>query len=92
MRAKKIELNVVIWSAVIAGYAQRGCGYEALDVFRQMQLTRSEANAVTLVSLLSGCASIGALPQGKETHCYAIKCIMNIDENDAGDELMVIER
>ncbi|KAK9278733.1 hypothetical protein L1049_028309 [Liquidambar formosana] len=90
MRAAKIELNVVTWSAVIAGYAQRGCGYEALDVFRQMQLTGSDPNAVTLVSLLSGCASIVALPQGKETHCYAIKCILNIDENDAGDELMVI--
>lgn len=90
MRREKIELNVVTWSAAIAGYAQRGHGYEALDVFREMKLCGSEPNVVTLVSLLSGCASVGALCQGKETHCYAIKHILNLHKNDLGDDLMVI--
>lgn len=90
MRVEKVDLNVVTWSAVIAGYAQRGLGYEALDVFRQMQLSGSEPNVVTLVSLLSGCASMGALHQGKETHCYAVKYILNLCNNDPGDDLMVI--
>ena len=90
IQEEKIELNVVTWSAVIAGYAQRGLGREALDVFRQMRLFGSEPNVVTVVSLLSGCASEGALLHGKETHCYAIKWILNLDENDPGDDLMVI--
>ncbi|KAH1047883.1 hypothetical protein J1N35_038667 [Gossypium stocksii] len=90
MREEKIELDVVTWSAVIAGYAQKGHGYEALGVFRQMQLCGSKPNVVTLVSILSGCASIAALLRGKETHCYAIKCVLNYDWNDPGEDLMVI--
>ncbi|KAF5469247.1 hypothetical protein F2P56_013335 [Juglans regia] len=90
MREEKIKLNVVTWSAVIAGYAQRGHGYEALGVFRQMRACGLEPNVVTLMSLLSGCASVGALFHGKETHCYAIKCILNLEGGDSGDDLMVI--
>ncbi|XP_065869275.1 pentatricopeptide repeat-containing protein At5g16860 [Euphorbia lathyris] len=90
MREAKIDLDVVSWSAVIAGYAQREHGYEALDVFRQMQVSGSKPNEVTLVSLLSGCASVGALCQGKEAHCYAIKCFLNFDRSDPRDELLVI--
>ncbi|XP_052182864.1 pentatricopeptide repeat-containing protein At5g16860 [Diospyros lotus] len=90
MQKEDIKLNVVTWSAVIAGYAQRDHGYEAINVFQQMQLSGLEPNVVTLVSLLSGCASVGALLQGKETHCYAIKRILNFDGSDPGDDLMVI--
>lgn len=90
MREKNIELNVVTWSAVIAGYAQRGLGYEALDVFRQMIVSGSQPNAVTFVSVLSGCAASGALEQGKETHCYVIKQLMNLEGNDPGEDMMVI--
>ncbi|KAI3465397.1 hypothetical protein Pfo_022060 [Paulownia fortunei] len=90
MRGKDIELNVVTWSAVIAGYAQRGLGYEALDVFREMIVSGSQPNAVTLVSVLSGCAASVALVQGKETHCYVIKQFLNMEGNDPGDEMMVI--
>lgn len=90
MREGQIKLNVVTWSAVIAGYAQRGCGHEALDVFRDMLCHRSKPNAITLVSLLSGCASIGALIQGKETHCYAIKCVLNGQDSWIGDDLNVL--
>nr|AYM00584.1 pentatricopeptide repeat protein [Salvia miltiorrhiza] len=90
MREKNIELNVVAWSAVIAGYAQRGLGYEALNVFKQMVVSGSQPNAVTLVSVLSGCAACGALDSGKETHCYAIKQVLNLEGNDSGDDMMVI--
>ncbi|XP_074366966.1 pentatricopeptide repeat-containing protein At5g16860 [Apium graveolens] len=90
MKMEKIDLNVVTWSAVIGAYAQRGLGYEALDVFRQMQLSGSEPNIITLLSLLSGCASVGALLQGKETHCYAMKEVLNVSTNDPGDNMMVI--
>ncbi|KAK7273426.1 hypothetical protein RIF29_14475 [Crotalaria pallida] len=90
MREEDIELDVVTWTAVIAGYAQRGHGCEALDVFRQMSSSGSLPNVVTLVSLLSGCASVGALLHGKETHCYAIKFILNFNGQNTRDDLMVI--
>ncbi|KAK6160737.1 hypothetical protein DH2020_004118 [Rehmannia glutinosa] len=90
MRKEGIGLNVVTWSAVIAAYAQRGLGYEALDVFREMIVSGSQPNAVTLVSVLSGCAACGALVQGKETQCYVIKRFLNLEGNDPGDEMMVI--
>ncbi|QCE01620.1 pentatricopeptide repeat-containing protein At5g16860 [Vigna unguiculata] len=86
MREEDIELDVVTWTAVITGYAQRGQGCEALDVFRQMCSCGSRPNAVTLVSLLSACASVGALLHGKETHCYAIKFILGLDGHDTGDD------
>ncbi|XP_020219860.1 pentatricopeptide repeat-containing protein At5g16860 [Cajanus cajan] len=86
MREENIELDVVTWTAVITGYAQRGQGCEALDVFRQMLNSGSRPNVVTLVSLLSACASVGALLHGKETHCYAIKFILNLDGQDPGDD------
>ncbi|KAG6438110.1 hypothetical protein SASPL_103046 [Salvia splendens] len=90
MREKTIELNVVAWSAVIAGYAQRGLGNEAIDVFKQMIVSGSQPNAVTLVSVLSGCAASGASNPGKETHCYVIKQVLNLEGNDSGDDMMVI--
>ncbi|KAG4964159.1 hypothetical protein JHK86_041027 [Glycine max] len=91
MTEENIELDVVTWTAVITGYAQRGQGCEALDVFRQMCDCGSRPNVVTLVSLLSACVSVGALLHGKETHCYAIKFILNLDGPDPGaDDLKVI--
>ncbi|KAL6184432.1 hypothetical protein ACLB2K_045833 [Fragaria x ananassa] len=90
MREEKIELNVVTWSAVIAGYAQRGHGYQAVDVFREMMACGSEPNVVTLVSLLSGCASAGALNHGRETHGYAIKWMLELEGNDPGNDMMII--
>lgn len=91
MREQNIKLNVVTWSAVIAGYAQRGLGKEALDVFRDMMWDlNSEPNAVTLASVLSGCAAAGELDKGREIHCYVIKKMLNLDWNDLDDDLMVI--
>ncbi|KAJ8537072.1 hypothetical protein K7X08_035473 [Anisodus acutangulus] len=90
MREEEIDLNVVTWSAVISGYAQRDLGYEALNIFKEMRLSGEEPNIITLVSVLSGCAAIGALRQGKETHCYAIKRMLSLEGRNAEESLMVI--
>ncbi|KAK4362715.1 hypothetical protein RND71_017956 [Anisodus tanguticus] len=90
MREEEIDLNVVTWSAVISRYAQRDLGYEALNIFKEMRLSGAEPNVITLVSVLSGCAAIGALHQGKETHCYAIKRMLRLEGSNAEEDLMVI--
>lgn len=86
MHKENIPLDVVTWSAVIAGYAQRGCGQEALNVFRQMVFSGLEPNSVTVISLLSSCASLGACCQGMETHAYSLKkCLLSLDNDFGGD-------
>eukprot|EP01018_Ginkgo_biloba_P024207 Gb_01226 [translate_table: standard] len=79
MQLAKVKLNVITWSSLIAGYAQNGYGEEALELFRQMQLAGVKPNSVTVGSLFSACALLEALQQGKEVHCYSIRC--GLDSN-----------
>lgn len=62
--------DVVAWSAMISGYAQRGCCREALDLFRDMQLAGVQPNEVTMVGVLSACAAAGALETGRWVHSF----------------------
>ncbi|PON71372.1 DYW domain containing protein [Trema orientale] len=60
------ERSVVSWNAMIAGYAQNEKYAEAVELFREMQQVGGLApNHVTLVSVLSACAHLGALDLGK---------------------------
>ncbi|KAK9742652.1 hypothetical protein RND81_03G188600 [Saponaria officinalis] len=90
MKNEHIEANIVTWSAVIAAYAQSERGYEALELCRKMINSGLEPNVVTLVSLLSGCACVGALLQGKEAHCYALKRLLKRDDSDLGRDLTIV--
>lgn len=61
--------NVVSWTAMIAGYAQNGKGYEALEVFREFSSYMMERpNHFMLASVINACASLGRLVSGKVTH------------------------
>ncbi|KAL5999208.1 putative pentatricopeptide repeat-containing protein [Asimina triloba] len=62
--------DLVAWNAMIAGYAQRGQSREALHLFGLMQTEGPRLNEVTLVSVLSACAHLGALDQGRWVHAY----------------------
>ncbi|KAG7025742.1 Pentatricopeptide repeat-containing protein, partial [Cucurbita argyrosperma subsp. argyrosperma] len=72
--------NVVSWNAMIAGYAQNENYADAIELFRQMQREGDPApNDVTLVSVLSACARLGALDiDGDE----AFKCFDEMIEDD----------
>ncbi|KAL6205375.1 hypothetical protein ACLB2K_022635 [Fragaria x ananassa] len=59
------QRNVVSWNAMIAGYAQNEKYDEAVGLFREMQECGLAPNDVTLVSVLSACAHLGALDLGK---------------------------
>eukprot|EP01018_Ginkgo_biloba_P034366 Gb_06115 [translate_table: standard] len=61
--------DVITWSAMISGYSQDGQG-EALQIFRKMPQAGIKPNELTLSSVLSACASLDALDQGKQLHAY----------------------
>eukprot|EP01018_Ginkgo_biloba_P035754 Gb_27454 [translate_table: standard] len=65
--------SVISWNAIIAGYAQNGYANEALTLFRQMQLADVTPDSATMVSVLSACANLGALQQGRWIHDYIIE-------------------
>ncbi|KAJ1271555.1 hypothetical protein BS78_06G136100 [Paspalum vaginatum] len=62
--------DVVAWSAMISGYTQADQCREALALFSEMQVAEIEPNDVTMVSVLSACAVLGALETGKWVHSY----------------------
>ncbi|KAJ0963904.1 hypothetical protein J5N97_029026 [Dioscorea zingiberensis] len=62
--------NVVTWSALIAGYVHCGRFKDALLVFQDMLVERLKPNQVTLTSVLTACAQLGALDQGRWVHNY----------------------
>ncbi|KAG9458109.1 hypothetical protein H6P81_002617 [Aristolochia fimbriata] len=73
--------NVVSWTAMIAGYVQNGFLKESLAVFRQMVVSGTKPNSVTLVSILPACAGLEILSFGELIHGYAVKVGVDSDVN-----------
>ncbi|KAL5975980.1 hypothetical protein ACLOJK_020309 [Asimina triloba] len=81
------ERNVVSWTAMISGYAQKGQGSEALKLFVQMLETGSCVNELTLIGILTGilpneftfatvltaCHGPFGLKHGRQVHSLVIK-------------------
>lgn len=64
------ERNSVTWSAVIGAYVKSGQSYDAVELFRRMQVARVLPDEVTMVSVLSACTDLGALELGKWVQSY----------------------
>eukprot|EP01018_Ginkgo_biloba_P019599 Gb_25046 [translate_table: standard] len=77
---KMSERNVVSWTAMIAGYSQNEHFYEALKLFRQMQLKGVKPNANTFTSVLPACANLAALEHGLKVHENIVRtgCLSDI--------------
>jgi pentatricopeptide repeat protein len=65
--------NVISWNMIIAGCTQNGHGEEALKLYQQMKQAGVKPNPKTFSSVLSACANLAALEQGKEIHELVIK-------------------
>ncbi|XP_058072603.1 pentatricopeptide repeat-containing protein At3g62890-like [Magnolia sinica] len=65
--------DVVSWSAMISGYAQHDRFSETLELFHEMQCREIRPDEITLVSVISACAHLSALDQGKWVHTYIRK-------------------
>ncbi|XP_057865965.2 pentatricopeptide repeat-containing protein At2g13600 [Cryptomeria japonica] len=68
------QRDVASWNAIIYVHAQNGLMEQALEFFKQMQLESVEPNSATFASVISACAKMGALQQGKEVHRKIIEC------------------
>lgn len=66
-----VKKDVVTWNAMITGYAQNGLSNEAIMLFNGMKDTGVNPDKITLIGVLSACASIGALDLGKWVDKYA---------------------
>ncbi|KAK3229806.1 hypothetical protein Dsin_001687 [Dipteronia sinensis] len=63
----------VSWNAIIVGYAQEGDKFEAFNIFMRMILCGIVPDEVSLASILSACANVQGLKQGKQVHCLSVK-------------------
>ncbi|KAF6146438.1 hypothetical protein GIB67_037738 [Kingdonia uniflora] len=69
--------DVVLWNAMVAGYAKMNRPNEAIGLFRRMQVEDIEPDEVSMLAVLSACAHLGALDLGEWVHDYIEKCGMN---------------
>ncbi|KAF8044299.1 hypothetical protein BT93_A2324 [Corymbia citriodora subsp. variegata] len=79
------QRNIVTWNSIITGFAQGGRPKEALQFFHEMQSAGGgivRPDKITIASILSACASLGALDHGKWVHTFlsrsGIECDMVI--------------
>ncbi|RDX69105.1 Pentatricopeptide repeat-containing protein, partial [Mucuna pruriens] len=68
-----VEKDLVCWSAMISGYAESDQPHEALQLFNEMQRQGIVPDQITMLSVISACAHVGALVQAKWIHTYADK-------------------
>ncbi|KAK2980608.1 hypothetical protein RJ640_011416 [Escallonia rubra] len=65
-----VEKDLVCWSAMISGYAESDQPQEALKLFNEMQVSGLKPDQVTMLSVISACAQLGAMDQAKWIHKF----------------------
>ncbi|XP_057515096.1 pentatricopeptide repeat-containing protein At3g05340 [Amaranthus tricolor] len=73
------EKNFVTWTAVISGLVKTGLCEESLNVFSTMRSEFVVPNSLTYSSLLSACASLQILKEGKQVHGLVLKLGLDLD-------------
>lgn len=65
---KMVDKDLVCWSAMISGYANSDNPQESLSIFHEMQRNGIKPDQVTMLSVISACARLGALEKAKKVH------------------------
>ncbi|KAF9615907.1 hypothetical protein IFM89_027110 [Coptis chinensis] len=74
------ERNVVSWNTMLCGYLQSGCYSSVVGLFNDLRgMDELEPNHVTLTTVLSACARMGALDTGTGIHILAIDIGLMLD-------------
>ncbi|KAJ7961997.1 Pentatricopeptide repeat-containing protein [Quillaja saponaria] len=64
--------DVISWTIMISCYSQNKKFREALAIFNDMTINGISPDPVTLSTVISACAHLGALDLGKELHLYVM--------------------
>uniref|UniRef100_A0A0D9XTK8 Uncharacterized protein n=1 Tax=Leersia perrieri TaxID=77586 RepID=A0A0D9XTK8_9ORYZ len=64
------EKDVVSWSAMISGYVESNKPIEALNLFHDMQGNGVRPDEITILSVISACANVGALDKARWIHSF----------------------
>lgn len=65
--------DVVVWGAMIAGFAHNRLQFEALEYLRWMRQERIDPNSVILTTILPVIGEVRGRKLGQEVHAYVIK-------------------
>lgn len=71
--------DVISWTSMISSYSQAGQFGKAVRLFQEMMVTKVKPDEITVASVLSACAHIGALDVGEAVHEYIRKYDVNAD-------------
>eukprot|EP01018_Ginkgo_biloba_P024476 Gb_03693 [translate_table: standard] len=70
---KMHKRDPISWTTMVVGYAQNSLVNESLQLFCHMQWEGMKPDQFTFASLISACAGITAIEQGKQFHAIVIK-------------------
>ncbi|KAH7668268.1 Tetratricopeptide-like helical domain-containing protein [Dioscorea alata] len=75
------DRNVISWNSIITGFVQCGREKAALSLFHEMQAEGFvvKPDKITVASVISACASLGAFDQGRWVHGYLKMCGIELD-------------
>ncbi|PRQ47978.1 putative tetratricopeptide-like helical domain-containing protein [Rosa chinensis] len=65
--------NLLLWNSMISGYVYNGLWDLSLGLFREMQVSRFDADAVSVISIISACSKLEADLLGRSAHAFSIR-------------------
>ncbi|XP_038713617.1 pentatricopeptide repeat-containing protein At1g06143 isoform X2 [Tripterygium wilfordii] len=71
--------DLISWTTMINCYSQNKQFREALAVFNEMQANGISPDEVTMATVISACAHLGALDLGNEIHLYVMQNGFDLD-------------
>ncbi|KAM1015891.1 hypothetical protein FF2_044993 [Malus domestica] len=67
------ERDLTSWNTMISGCVKNGDPREGLMIFEEMGKAGLRADGTSLLGILSGCAELMALKEGKAVHAYVVR-------------------
>ncbi|XP_015884423.3 pentatricopeptide repeat-containing protein At1g06143 [Ziziphus jujuba] len=71
--------DIISWTTMITCYSQNKKFREALAVFQEMTMNGINPDEVTMTTVISACAHLGALDLGKEIHIFVMQNGFDLD-------------
>jgi len=65
--------DVVTWTAMLSGYSRADRPRDALELFREMRHAGVWPDEVTMVSVISACATLGDVETGRMVHHFVVE-------------------